>query len=210
MSEPVGQCPPKALHTQPPEPLRVLTAPGSRRPETPRAWRTDGEAVGRVREPNGGGGSSAGLPTLCPRRAAGALHAPPLRVQGRRSSGRRHVGTSLAPTVRVLGVEKAQLQLEAKVVLESDRLHHPRGPQSDRQVRGLNLHTLLASSTFSERRSWDFTLNSGIAVKVTCSDAGLPRQADGPRGCGLGCGRSPALPAASPLLRGTPGVPLEC
>lgn len=158
----------------------------------------------------GGGESSAGLPTLCLRRAAGALRAPPLRVQGRGSSGRRHVGTSLAPTVRVLGVKKAQLQLEAEVVLESDRLRHPRGPQSDRQVRGLNLHTPLASSTFSERHLWDFTLNSGIAVKVTCSDAGLPRQADGPRGCGLGCGRSPALPAASPLLRGTPGVPLEC
>lgn len=124
-----------------------------------------------------------------------------------RSAPRGHIARS---HLRVLGVEKAQLQLEAKVVLESDRLRHPRGPQSDRQVWGLNLHTPLASSTFSERRSWDFTLNSGIAVKVTCSDAGLPRQADGPRGCGLGCGRSPALPAASPLLRGTPGVPLEC
>lgn len=210
MSEPVGQCPPKALHTQPPEPLRVLTAPGSRRPETPRAWRTDGEAVGRVREPNGGGGVFSRSPHTLPPEGRGGSPCPSPQGAGsgeQRSAPRGHVARS---HLRVLGVEKAQLQLEAEVVLESDRLRHPRGPQSDRQVRGLHLHTPLASSTFSERHLWDFTLNSGIAVKVTCSDAGLPRQADGPRGCGLGCGRSPALPAASPLLRGTPGVPLEC
>lgn len=127
-----------------------------------------------------------------------------------RSAPRGHIARS---HLRVLGVEKAQLQLEAEVVLESDRLRHPRGPQSDRQVRGLNLHTPLASSTFSERHLWDFTLNSGIAVKVTCSDAGLPRQADGPRGCSLGCspaGREPASPrhprSPAGVLSGGKGV----
>lgn len=96
--------PPKALHTQPPEPLRVLTAPGSRRPETPRAWRTDGEALGACGNLTGG----TGLQPVVPHSASGVPRGPPCplpsgcRVRG--SSGRcRTVSSALSrPIARPL------------------------------------------------------------------------------------------------------------